>query len=60
MTLVAFFIVMNNVFVMKTGHKNCSTCTTMSSSGIALSILFFIYYAAYSTAFVFVFAVPSK
>ncbi|KAG5860243.1 hypothetical protein KMI_02g03350 [Encephalitozoon hellem] len=60
MTLIAFFIVMNNVFVMRRGYKNCSECSTMSASAISVSILFFIYYSVYSTAFVFFFSVSNK
>ncbi|KHN69666.1 hypothetical protein CWI42_050700 [Ordospora colligata] len=53
LTLVAFFIVIDNVFVMKTGNKNCSSCTQMSALDIAYSIVFLIYYSAYSFAFIF-------
>ncbi|AFN83884.1 hypothetical protein EROM_100680 [Encephalitozoon romaleae SJ-2008] len=60
LTLIAFFIVMNNVFVMRSGYKNCSECSIMSTANIFISILFFIYYSVYSTAFVFFFSVSNK
>ncbi|AHL30159.1 uncharacterized protein Eint_100755 [Encephalitozoon intestinalis ATCC 50506] len=60
MNLLAFFIIMNNVFVMRMGYKNCRECFTMTTPDIVVSILFFIYYSVYSTAFVFFFGVSAK
>ncbi|KMV65232.1 ECU10_0805 [Encephalitozoon cuniculi GB-M1] len=59
-TLIAFFVVMNNVFVMRIGYRNCSRCSVMSMLDVAASILFLAYYSAYSTAFVFFFSVSNK
>lgn len=59
-TLIAFFIIINNVFTMREGYRNCSSCDPMTSTNIGWCIVFFVYYSIYSMIFVFLFGVSSK
>lgn len=60
LTLVAFFVILNNVFVMRLGYRNCGTCVHVGRRDIVWSAIFLAYYFVYSMGFVFLADVSSK
>jgi hypothetical protein len=53
LVIVSLFIVVINIFVMRPGYKNCSTCITASTGAIVCGAIVLLYYFLFSMVFVF-------
>jgi hypothetical protein len=53
LSIISLFIIVTNVFVMRTGYKNCSSCTVVGLGAIICGAFVLLYYFLFSMAFVF-------